>query len=93
MSHLTGYETSTEASTLRLASEIACQFSDEWVMVLDSDDRKSLAIFLCHSLAVHFNLNATKSSKIAALMIDKSDRTVRQWRTFLNMYIHELPRK
>ena len=56
-------------------------------MVLDSDDRKSLAIFLCHNLVIHFNLNATESSKIAALMIDKSDRTVRQWRTFLNMYI------
>ena len=38
VSHLTGYETSTEASTLRLASEIVCQFSDDWVMVLDSDD-------------------------------------------------------
>ena len=87
VSHVTGYETSSEASTLRLASEIVCQFSDDWVMVLDSDDRKSLAIFLCHNLAVHFNLNATESSKIAALMIDKSDRTVRQWRTFLNMYI------
>ena len=87
VSHLTGYETSTEASTLRLASEIVCQFSDDWVMVLDSDDRESLAIFLCHNLAVHFNLNATESSKIAALMIDKSDRTVRQWQTFLNMYI------
>ena len=86
VSHLTGYETSTEASTLRLASEIVCQFS-EWVMVVDSDDRKSLAILLCHNLAVHFNLNATESSKTAALMTDKSDRTVRQWQTFLNMYI------
>ena len=36
-------------------------------------------MFLCHNITVHFNLNNTE----AAVMIDKSDRTVRQWRTDL----------
>ena len=72
-----------DASTERNAHELLCQFSEEWLKVLDRDDKKSLAIFLCYNLMCHFELNNTQAAEIAAQMVNKSDRTVRQWRTDL----------
>ena len=40
-------------------------------------------MFLSHNIMVHFNLNNTEAVEMAAVMIDKSDRTVRQCRTNL----------
>ena len=40
-------------------------------------------MFLSHNIMVHFNLNNTEAVEMAAVMIDKSDRTVRQWQTDL----------
>ena len=37
-------------------------------------------MFLCHNLMVHFNLNNTEATEMVAVMLDKTDRTVRQWR-------------
>ena len=73
-----------ESSSInRSAAEILSQFSDEWIDILDKDDKKSLAMFLCHNLSLHFNLSYTKAAEMAAEMIKKSDRTVRQWRSDL----------
>ena len=73
-----------ESSSInRSAAEILLQFSNEWIDVLDRDNKKSLAMFLCHNLSLHFNLSYTKAAEMAAEMIKKSDRTVRQWRSDL----------
>ena len=71
------------ATSERSSQEILSQFCDEWLKVLDRDDKKSLALFLCYNLMSHFELNNTRAAEIAAEMVDKSDRTVRQWRTDL----------
>ena len=57
-----------------------CQFSEKWLKGLDKDDdKRSLTIFLCYNLMTHFNLNNTQAAEVAAQMVNKSDRTVRQW--------------
>ena len=43
-------EPTTSSATERSASEILTQFSEEWLEVLDSDDKKSLAMCLCHNM-------------------------------------------
>ena len=71
----------TESATLEVFSaEILYNFSDDWVKVLDKDDTRVLAIFLCHNLVTHFQLKNTEAAEMAAAMIHKSDRSVRQWR-------------
>ena len=70
-------ETATEdASEERTAHEILCQFSEEWLKVLDRDDKKSLVLFLCYNLTCYFKLNNTQAAEMAAQMVNKSDRTV-----------------
>ena len=64
-------------------AEILSGFSDEWFDVLDKDEKKSLAMFLCHNLALHFQLSYTKAAEMAAVMVKITDRTVRQWRSDL----------
>ena len=65
----------------RTQHEILKDFSDEWIVSLDRDDKKSLAMFLCHNLAAHFHLKDTEAAEVTAAMVGKSDRTVRQWQT------------
>ena len=64
-------------------AEILSGFSDEWIDVLDKDEKKSLATFLCHNLALHFQLSYTKAAEMAAVMVKITDRTVRQSRSDL----------
>ena len=59
-------EPTTSSATERAASEILSQFSEEWLKVLDSDDKTSLAMFLCHIITVHINLNNTETAEMAA---------------------------
>ena len=62
-----------ESSSInRSAAETLSQFSDEWIDILDRDDKKSLAMFLCHNLSLHFNLSYTKAAEMAAEMIKKN---------------------
>ena len=58
-------------------------FSDQWVMTLDHEDKKSLAIFLCHNLVTVFTFTETHAAEYAAKMVYKSDRTVRKWHSDL----------
>ena len=67
----------------RSPHEIQKEFVDEWVKTLDHEDRKSLAVFLCHNFVTHFSFTETHAAEYAAKMVYKSDRTVRQWRTDL----------
>ena len=48
----TEYTEPISSATERSASEILTQFSEEWLEVLDSDDKKSLAVFLCHNIII-----------------------------------------
>ena len=48
-------------------------------MILDHEDKKLLAIFLCHNLATVFSFTETHAAEYAAKMVYKSDRTVRKW--------------
>ena len=38
-------------------------------------------MFLCHNLALHFQLSYTKAAEMAAVFVKITDRTVRQWRS------------
>ena len=67
----------------RGSHDILEQFSEEWIMSLDHDDKKSLSMFLCYNLSLHFKMKDTEAAELTAKMVHKSDRTIRQWRTDL----------
>ena len=71
------------ASPGRSAPLILSQFCEEWLKVVDRDDKESLALFLCYNLVSYFELNNTQETKIAAKKVNKSDRTVKYCRTDL----------
>ena len=50
------------------------QFCDDWVSHLDRDDRVCLGLFK------QLNMRETKAADLAALMINRSDKTVHEWR-------------
>ena len=55
-------------------------FCEEWVTQLSREDRISLGIFLQYQLAVVLQKGETESAELAALMICKSDRSIREWK-------------
>ena len=57
------------------------QFCEGWVSHLDRDDRVSLGLFLCFQLTKQLGLSETKAAELAAEMVGKFDKTVREWRT------------
>ncbi len=59
------------------------KFVEEWLQAMGKDDVKSIAIFLCYQLVDMFSFTETKAAEYAAQMINRSDRTVRRWRTSL----------
>ena len=81
----------SEGTASRSQLQILSEYSEEWLDVLDGDNKKSLSLFLCYNLVHHFQLNITQAAEIAAKMINKSDRTVRQWRTDLVLNDGVLP--
>ena len=56
------------------------QFIEDWVISLDREDTISLSLFLTYHFSNLMNFTSTKAAEYAAIMIGKSDRTVRQWR-------------
>ena len=56
-------------------------FCENWVLHLERDDRVSLGLFLSFQLVRQLNLGETQAAELAGLMIDKSDRTLREWRS------------
>ena len=70
------------AQTSNMSSqEILGKFVDEWLQVLGKEELKSVAMFLCYHLVGLFSFTDTKAAEYAALMLGKSDRTVRRWRS------------
>ena len=62
--------------------------SEDWVSHLDRDDLVSLGLF---QLASHLNLGETKAAELASAMINKSDKTIREWRTHFFQNEGEIP--
>ena len=52
-------------------------FCDNWISHLEREARVSLGLFLCFQLSKHFDLGDTK---LAGMMVGRSDKTVREWR-------------
>ena len=71
-------ETNTKSS-----HEILGKFVEEWLQVLGKEDMQSVAMFLCYHLVSMFSFTETKAAEYAAQMLNKSDRTVRRWRSSL----------
>jgi len=63
--------------------EILGQFVEDWVLTLDRNDKKSLAMFMCHLMVTQFQFTETRAAEFTAELIHKSDRTVCQWHTDL----------
>ena len=64
------------------------RFCEDWVSHLDRDDLVSLGLF---QLASHLNLGETKAAELASAMINKSDKTIREWRTHFFQNEGEIP--
>ena len=56
-------------------------FCEEWVTSLDRHNQISLSLFLCFKLTKLLDLGETRAAEVAGIMIGKSDRTVREWRS------------
>ena len=56
------------------------KFADEWLVTLDREDRISLGLFLSHHLKQLFNFTLSNAVEYAALMTDRSQRALFQWR-------------
>jgi len=56
---------------------------EEWLQVLGKDDLKSVAMVLCYHLVSTFSFTETKTADFTAQINNKSDRTVRRWRSSL----------
>ena len=56
------------------------EFIQEWVSVLSRDDLMSLSIVLNHLLVTELGFQLTEAAKTLSKVIEKSDRTVREWR-------------
>ena len=62
-------------------------FCEEWVSHLGRDDLVSLSLFICFQLSRHLGVGETKVAELSALVIGKSDKTVREWRK--SFYEHD----
>ena len=91
----TGTDTPTTSSAVGVADsgnspkapqktqEILGKFVKEWLQIVDKEDMKNMAMFLCFQLVKLFGFTETKAAEYTATMINKSERTVRRWRSGL----------
>ena len=56
-------------------------FCEEWISQMNREDKISLALFLSFQIPQHFDLGATETAEVVGMMIGKSERTVREWRS------------
>ena len=66
-------------------------FCEDWDTHLGRDERVFLGLFLTFQLTKQLNLGETKAAELAGLMIGKSDRTVREWKTHFLENNGEIP--
>ncbi len=62
-------------------------FCEEWVR----DDKVSLGLFLAFQLSKHLALGETRSAELAGLMVGRSDRTIRDWRSYFHNNDGQVP--
>ena len=67
----------------RTTQEILGIFAEEWLETVDKEELKSLAMFLCFQLVKQFEFTKTKAAEYTATMLNKSEQTVRRWRSAL----------
>ena len=70
-------------SAPRTQQEIIGSFAEDWLDTLDKEDIRSLSLFLCYHLVDLLSFTETKAAEFAALMVKKSNRSVRRWRSGL----------
>ena len=58
----------------------ADMFCEDFVLLLDSDQRRSLGIFLSFQLKKHSILGSTKAAELAGMMTGGSDKSIRAWK-------------
>jgi hypothetical protein len=56
-------------------------FCEDWATHLDRDDRVSLGIFLYFQLLKVLSMGEVKAAEVAGMMIGKSERIIREWRS------------
>ena len=74
---------SNATEALADAKKILPDFVEEWVQTLDREGTKGLAMLFCSTLVNEFSFTKTRAAEFAVKIVNKSDRTVRQWRTDL----------
>ena len=74
---------STGDSNPKTPHEMLGSFVEDWLETLDKEEIKSLSLFLCHHLVDLLSFTETKAAEYAAIMVKRSDCTVRRWRTGL----------
>ena len=57
-------------------------FCEDWATHLDRDDRVSLGLFLYFQLTKVLSMGELKAAEVAGMMIGKSERTIREWRSY-----------
>ena len=56
------------------------KFCNEWVESLDRDNRVSLGLFFHFQLMQYFSFTMMNAAKYAGLLVDRSERTIQEWR-------------
>ena len=67
--------------SVMLEENLAESFCEDYVLQLDHDQRVGLGIFLSFQLEKYFSTGSTKSAEYAGMMIGRSDKSVRAWKS------------
>ena len=56
------------------------EFCDTWIRSLDWNQRVSLGLFILFQLILLFNFTILKAAEYTAIIVQRSERTIRKWR-------------
>ena len=74
------FHNSAEEEDIVDEKEMVNKFCNEWVESLDQDNRVSLGLFIHFQLMQYFSFTMMNAAKYAGLLVDRSERTIREWR-------------
>jgi hypothetical protein len=60
-------------------------------MQLDRDDKAASGSFLSIQFSKHLEMGETKAAELAGIMISKSDRSIRDWRSYFYANDGQIP--
>lgn len=72
-----------EETSERKPLHILEEFVQDWIVTIDKNDEKSLAMLLCFSFMKEFAFTESRAAETTAKIINKADKTSRHWRTDL----------